>query len=74
MQHVNETEALAREFAGDLLATYDTIDAAPLEAVELGLKAADWDKQKAQQFCEALDLIVNRSFLMSVKVKQAFGL
>ncbi|MRN79471.1 hypothetical protein [Brucella sp. 10RB9210] len=67
-------EALAKEFAGDILDAYDSLETISLAEVREGLEAEGWDKQKATEFIQALDLIANRTVLTSMKIKQAFAL
>lgn len=67
-------EALAKDFAGDILDAYDSLAPVPLSEVREGLESEGWDKQKATDFIQALDLIANRTVLTSMKIKQAFDL
>ncbi|UWF59794.1 hypothetical protein [Brucella sp. 2716] len=67
-------EALAKEFAGDILDAYDSLEPISLAEVREGLEEEGWDKQKATEFIQALDLIANRTVLTSMKIKQAFAL
>ncbi|QWK78597.1 hypothetical protein [Ochrobactrum sp. BTU1] len=68
-------EKAARYLAETLFVAFDDLNPLSLEEVRQQLgNEGGWVKEDAEGLIASLDLIVNRAFLMSMKVKQAFGL
>ncbi len=74
MDPLMDKETLAREIAGELMQTFGEVIDIPLDELKSILTEHGWNKDKAVRYCQSMDLIANRAFLLRMKVGQTFGL
>lgn len=68
-------EKTTNYLAEGLIVSFNDLNPKSLKEVREYLEVeGGWDKETVEGFVASLDLVVNRAFLLSMKVKQAFDL